>query len=167
MSAGIGKEELVDIVGKGNVYDDPETLDLYARDESFLPARRPSFVVKPRGTDEIVALLKLANETRTPLIPVSSSPPHFRGDTVPEYGGIVLDFSGMNRILFVDREDRVAMIEPGVRFGELQDALPRWILFFCISGYRILPEERVSILEKETREVAKFCDATLQKPWRE
>lgn len=117
------KERLADIVGKGNVFDDEETLKSYAGDESFLPGRKPSFVVRPGSRDEVVELVRLANETRVPLVPVSSGPPHFRGDTVPEYGGIVLDLSRMDRILFVDREDRVAMIEPGVRFGELQEAL--------------------------------------------
>ena len=34
--------------------------------------------------------LKLANETQTPLVPVSSGPPHFRGDTVPGIGGAVI-----------------------------------------------------------------------------
>jgi FAD/FMN-containing dehydrogenase len=51
---------------------------------------------------------------------VSSGPPHFRGDTVPSTGGaVVVDLSGMKKIVFVDRPRRVAMVEPGVTFGEL------------------------------------------------
>ena len=65
-------------------------------------------------------LVALANQTLTPLVPVSSGPPHFRGDTVPSTGGaVVVDMSGMKKIVFVDRPRRVAMVEPGVTFGEL------------------------------------------------
>ena len=153
----IDRERLADIVGQGNLFDDEETLEAYARDESFLPGRRPSFVVKPGSREEIVELLKMANETRVPLVPVSSGPPHFRGDTVPEYGGIVLDLSGMNRILFVDREDRVAMIEPGVRFGELQEALRKEGLKLPIP---LCPRETKSVvgscLEREPHTIPKY-----------
>jgi FAD/FMN-containing dehydrogenase len=45
-------------------------------------------------------LVKLANETMTPLVPVSSGPPHFRGDTVPGIGGaVIVDLSGMKKII--------------------------------------------------------------------
>ncbi len=116
----IEKEKLVNIFGAGNVSYDPTTLDAYSRDISFVTAMKPSCVVKAANVDQIKNIVKLANETLTPLVPVSSGPPHFRGDTVPGIGGaVVVDLSGMKKIILVDRPRRVAMVEPGVTFGEL------------------------------------------------
>jgi hypothetical protein len=116
----IQKEKLVKIVGVGNVSDEQATLDEYARDISFVNTVRPACVVKPRNADDIKKLVSLANETLTPLVPMSSGPPHFRGDTVPGTGGaIIVDLSGMRKIVRVDRYHRVAMVEAGVTFGEL------------------------------------------------
>ena len=116
----IAKQKLIEIVGGANVSDDAATLDAYSKDMSFVNQTRPACVVKPHTADEVKQLVALANETLTPLVPVSSGPPHFRGDTVPSTGGaVVVDLSGMKKIIFVDRPRRVAMVEPGVTFGEL------------------------------------------------
>ncbi|OGO17575.1 MAG: hypothetical protein A2Z15_08520 [Chloroflexi bacterium RBG_16_50_11] len=116
----IEKEKLVKIAGASNVSYDRATLDTYSSDISFVNAIRPVCVVKPTKADAVQKIIKLANETLTPLIPVSSGPPHFRGDTVPGNGGaVIVDLSKMKKIINVDRARRVAMIEPGVTFGEL------------------------------------------------
>jgi FAD/FMN-containing dehydrogenase len=114
------KGKLVKIVGARNVSYERAALDEYSRDMSFANAVRPLCVVKPDSADDIHKIVKLANKTLTPLVPVSSGPPHFRGDTVPGIGGaVIVDLSGMKKIINVDRARRVAMIEPGVTFGEL------------------------------------------------
>ena len=108
------------IVGAGNVSYEQAALDAYSSDMSFVNAVRPVCVVKPKNAEQIQKIVKLANDTTTPLVPVSSGPPHFRGDTVPGIGGaVIVDLSGMKKIVFVDRARRVAMVEPGVTFGEL------------------------------------------------
>ena len=116
----IDKQKLVEIVGGANVSDDAQTLDSYSKDLSFANRTRPAYVVTPQSADEVKKLVAAANDTGTPLVPVSSGPPHFHGDTVPSTGGaVVVDLSGMKKIVFVDRPRRVAMVEPGVTFGEL------------------------------------------------
>jgi FAD/FMN-containing dehydrogenase len=116
----IEKEKLVKIAGASNVIYNQATLDEYSKDISFVNAIRPVCVVKPTSTDAVQKLVKLANETFTPLVPVSSGPPHFRGDTVPGIGGaVIVDLGKMKKIINVDRARRVAMVEPGVTFGEL------------------------------------------------
>jgi len=120
------KEELASIVSPEDVSDDPETLDTYSRDMSFAPPIKPRFVVKPENVDEVKALVNWANRTATPLVPVSSGPPHFRGDTVPSVpGAVMVDLSGMKRIFRIDRRNRVAMIETGVTYPQLQPELNR------------------------------------------
>lgn len=116
----IAKEKLVKIVGARNVSSSPAVLDEYSRDISFVNSVRPVCVVKPKSSREVQKIVKLANKTATPLVPVSSGAPHFRGDTVPGTGGtVVVDLRKMNKVIFVDRPRRVAMVEPGVTFGEL------------------------------------------------
>ncbi|MGA2106244.1 MAG: FAD-binding oxidoreductase [Syntrophorhabdales bacterium] len=116
----VQKGVLTKIVGRENADDAPATLEAYSRDISFANPVRPAHVVRPRTAEEVQKLVRLANETNTPLVPVSSGPPHFRGDTVPGIGGsIIVDLSGMRKVIFVDRLRRVAMVEPGVTFGDL------------------------------------------------
>jgi FAD/FMN-containing dehydrogenase len=114
------KEELAAIVGDANVSDEPEAIEAYSRDESFVRRMKPQFVARPENVDEVQEIVKWANSTGTPLIPVSSGPPHFRGDTVPSLGGVVVDLSRMKKIIRINRRNRVAMVEPGVTFAELQ-----------------------------------------------
>ena len=106
--------KLVNLFGSGRVSYKKVILDEYSRDMSLVEALRPECIVKPITASEINKLVDFANTTLTPLVPVSSGAPHFRGDTVPGVGGaIVVDLSAMKRILRVDRQNRVAMVEPG------------------------------------------------------
>ena len=139
-----GKEGLVKIVGNPGVLDNPKDLDEYSKDESFSQPNKPACVVKPKNVDELKLIVNWANETLTSLVPVSSGEPHFRGDSVPgTRGTVIVDLSGMKKILRVDRKNRVVMIEPGVTFGELQAELKK-------SGLRLnmplLPRSRKSVV---------------------
>ena len=118
--------ELAAIVGDDNVLAGQDILQEYSKDWSFVPPIRPGSIVKPGKLSEVQSIVKWANKTGTPLIPVSSGTPHFYGDTVPGVGGAtIVDLSGMKRIIRIDRRNRVAMIEPGVTFGELIPALEK------------------------------------------
>jgi FAD/FMN-containing dehydrogenase len=122
----INDKKLAKIVGAANVSQKPAVLEEYAADMSFVNMITPDYVVKPRNSDDIAKLVKLANKTLTPLVPVSSGPPHFRGDTVPGTGGaVIVDLSKMKKVIRVDRFHRVAMVEPGVTFGELIPAVEK------------------------------------------
>lgn len=111
---------LANAISPGLISVDRGELDSYSRDVSFVNHVRPASVVKPKTAADVQRIVKFANETGTPLVPVSSGPPHFRGDTVPSVGGaVIVDLSGMKKIMLVDRKRRVAMCEPGVTFAEL------------------------------------------------
>jgi hypothetical protein len=111
---------LAKAIGPGMLSLDRAELDNYSHDMSFVNRVRPTSVVKPKTAADVQKIVKFANETGTPLVPVSSGPPHFRGDTVPSVGGaVIVDMSGMKKIMLVDRKRRVAMCEPGVTFAEL------------------------------------------------
>jgi hypothetical protein len=111
---------LQEVVGTANMSDDEKALEEYSGDTSFAPRIRPKGMVKVQKADQLPELVKWANETATPLIPVSSGAPHFRGDTVPSVGGaVIVDLSGLKKITRIDTDNRIAMIETGVTFSEL------------------------------------------------
>jgi FAD/FMN-containing dehydrogenase len=135
-------QSLREIVGDGNVFDSPKDLAPYSKDYSLTPPGMPNFVVKPKDAQEIQQILKLANEHKIPVIPVSSAV-HFYGATIPSQGGIVLDLRRMNKIQEINELDRLARIEPGVTWEQLQSELAK-------RGYRsmtpLLPHSQNSVL---------------------
>jgi FAD/FMN-containing dehydrogenase len=154
----IQREKLVKAVGARSIIEKPTVLDEYTGDISFVNPVKPTCVVKPKNKAALQKLVKLAKDTQTPLVPVSSGPPHFRGDTVPGIGGaIIVDMSGMNKIIRVDRYHRVAMVEPGVTFEELIPAVKK-------EGIRlnmpIIPKKNKSVvasmLEREPVAMPKY-----------
>jgi FAD/FMN-containing dehydrogenase len=125
----IDQKRLTEIVGTSNVSNEKAVLQEYSRDISFVSHIRPAWIVKVENPEQVAKLVNLARATNAPLVPVSSGTPHFRGDTVPGTGGaIVVDLSGMKKILRVDRKNRVAMFEPGVTFGELSREVAKYDL---------------------------------------
>jgi FAD/FMN-containing dehydrogenase len=83
-------------------------------------------MVKPKNVDEMQKIVLWANQTQTPLVPMSSGEPHFRGDTLPTVSeSVIVDLNGMKRILKIDRRNRLALIEPGVTYTELQPELQK------------------------------------------
>jgi len=120
------KQALVEIVGAEHVIDNPKLLESYAVDCSFAPKRKPWFIVRPRSGEEVQALVAWANRTETPLVPVSSGPPHFHGDTVPSAPeGVIVELSRMKAIKRIDRRNKMVVVEPGVTYAELEPALAR------------------------------------------
>lgn len=120
------EENLREITSKERVFDSADTLEAYAEDDGFAPRVRPRCMVKPESMEEVQKIVAIANETSTPLVPVSSEGPHFTGSTVPSVGGaVVVDLSSMNKVLRIDEKNKVAMIEPGVTFGKLKDELAK------------------------------------------
>jgi hypothetical protein len=119
-------EGLIEIVGGDNVIKTSITLEEYSRDSSFAPGVRPCCIVRPCNVDQVQRIVKWANETRTCLVPVSSGPPHFHGDTVPAVDDtVIVDLTRMKRIIKVDPRNRYAIVEPGVTFNELQERLAK------------------------------------------
>ena len=152
------KADLIGIVGRENVLDSPEALAEYACDQSFVSPLKPRMVIRPRNSGEVPSLIKWANQTGTPLVPVSSGPPHFHGDTVPSTpGAAMVDLSGLKQIIRIDRRNRIAMIESGVTFGQLLPELAK-------SGLRLplplLPRANksvvASLLERQPTIVPRF-----------
>ncbi len=72
-----------------------------------------------KSADEVSAILRAAHERRIPVTPRGAGT-NLVGSTVPEDGGVILDFSLMNRVLELDRSTMTATVEPGILLEDLQ-----------------------------------------------
>jgi glycolate oxidase len=92
-------------------------------DESLHPrAVRPLAVLRPASTDEVATIARLASASGVPITPRGSGT-GLSGAAVPVDGGLVVSFSRMNRVLHLDLEDHVAVVQPGLTLRELAEAL--------------------------------------------
>jgi len=127
--------ELRSVVGEQHViYDDPPAMLDYTHDEvaGAEHAHAPEVVVKPASAAEIAGVLRLANRERIPVTPRGAGSGLSCG-AVPVYGGILLSLEHMNHILEIDRENMVAVVEPGVVTNDINEAVKEYGLFYA--GY--------------------------------
>jgi hypothetical protein len=113
------RDGVAKLVNPENIVDNSAVLEGYSNDCSFVAKGNPQLLIYPENKEEVKGIVRLANETGVPLIPVSSGPPRFHGDTVPSRGGVIVDFTKMKHIMRIDSLNRYAMVEPGVTYGEL------------------------------------------------
>ncbi|MBP7735350.1 MAG: FAD-binding oxidoreductase [Spirochaetes bacterium] len=151
-------KDLLRIVGTENTNTNRNACTAYSHDGSFIFGEEASCVVTPRTAEQVLEIVKLANSEKFPLVPVSSTGPRFRGDTVPKQkGAVVVDLSLMKSIVRIDRRSKTALVEPGVTFGELIDAA-------AAKGLRVaaplLPKKTKSVvasmLEREPTTLPKY-----------
>ena len=110
------------VVGDKYVLTDPERLAPYEKDESANTAcyRQPEAVVLPARTEEVAAIMRLANNRKFPVIPRGAGTGLEAGAIVNEYGGILLSLERMNALLGINEENLYAVVEPGVITARLQ-----------------------------------------------
>jgi glycolate oxidase len=103
------------------VATDPAALEAHAGDAWFARAL-PQAVVFPRRAEDVAAVLKFAGKRRIPVT-ARGAGRGYVGGCVPRRGGIVVSFARMNRVLEINPQDGVAVVQPGVITGELQAAV--------------------------------------------
>ena len=122
------KAALIDIVGQENFTDDLIDLVSYSYDGSQ-HRHRPACAVWPDTAQHVSEILMLANAEIVPVI-ARGAGTSLSGMAIPARGGIVLDLSHMNKILKISIEDRLAVVEPGVVYADLEKALKPYGFFF-------------------------------------
>ncbi len=123
----MGKRELIEqlqrIVGPANVVHSATDLMVFEYDGSVdaaIETARPVAVVMPDTAEQVAATVELAARERLPIVPRGAGT-GLSGGSVAQQGGIVIATTRMNRILEVDFDNRVALVEPGVINLELSD----------------------------------------------
>lgn len=106
------------------VTTEPAIREQFALDEDCAQGILPRAVALPESILEVQSLIKWANRSGAKILPVSSTRPRRRGDTVPKAPDVVIaDLSGMDRLVHADERDKIAIIEPGVNFGAIDQML--------------------------------------------
>ena len=114
-------QNLTKICGSRNISQDPKDLKDYSKDLSFLKGKSPLCIVWPSKSQDVTEILRLANNSKFYVIPTSSdSKFKHHGDSLPKRdNSVILNLSRMNKVLSIDRKNRVVMVEPGVTFNQL------------------------------------------------
>jgi glycolate oxidase len=107
------RRELEEIVGAGGVLSDPEELLVYESDGLTLFRALADFIVFPRSAEDVATVVKLANRERIPFV-ARGAGTGLSGGCLPAEGGLVLSLMRMNRVLEVDYENQIAVVEPGL-----------------------------------------------------
>ena len=112
---------LRDIVGADHVLTGDRIAEDYTHDEALTVAHQsPAAVVQPASADEVASLLRLAGQ-RGIAVTARGSGTGLSGAAQPQPGGIVISFERMNRVLEIDEENHVAIVQPGVTLAELDE----------------------------------------------
>lgn len=106
------KDELLKLLGARGVLDKSSDLALYEYDGG-VDKHRPDVVVFPRSTTEVAGVVKIANKYRIPFTGRGAGT-GLSGGAIPRDGGITVAFARMNRILEIDLDNEIAVVEPGV-----------------------------------------------------
>jgi len=115
--------ELRAALPEGTVLSDPDLLATYQRDEADLcPAGKPAVVVRPRSTEEVVTVVKIAAARGVPLVPQGART-GLAGAANAVDGAIVVSLTAMDRILEIDPINRIAVVQPGVINADLSRAV--------------------------------------------
>lgn len=106
-----------------------EDLVLFSSDGTNVEGLRPDAVAWPSNTSEVSALVKLARESKTPVIPRGAGST-LSGGALPVDGGLVIVMTRLNRILEIDADNLVAVVEPGVVTSDFQAEVEKLGLFY-------------------------------------
>ncbi|EGS17014.1 putative D-lactate protein [Thermochaetoides thermophila DSM 1495] len=137
--------DFVEIVGQENVSTVDTVLQQHATSEWSThqadPAHKPFCVVFPATTEEVSKVMKVCHTRRIPVVGYSGGT-SLEGHYTPTRGGICIDFSRMNKLVALHKEDLDVVVQPGIGWEQLNEELAPHGLFFppdpgpgaCIGG---------------------------------
>ncbi|RIK83748.1 MAG: FAD-binding oxidoreductase [Planctomycetota bacterium] len=125
-------DDLRSAVGVENVLSNHSDLVVYECDGFVIEKNCPDVVVFPRTTEQVAAVVRLANEYEVPFLPRGAGT-SLAGGCLPVGGGVMIVLTRMREILEINLRDRFAVVQPGVVNVWLTNALRG-------SGYHYAPD---------------------------
>ncbi len=116
-------------IEKDRIITDRSILLSYLKDETSELEGKAEVLIRPEKKEEIIEVIKTANEYRIPVTPRGAGT-GVSGGAVPLYGGIILSLEKMNKIIEIDKKNRIAVVEPGVITGIFQKEVEKEGLFY-------------------------------------
>ena len=125
------KTKLENILPKKNILSTVEECYVYSQDgtngtESTV---LPDVVVFPETIEEVQEIMKFTNTNKIPVV-ARGAGTNLVGACIPKRGGIVINFTKMDKILEINKTNMTARVQPGVIVGNLQDKVDEIGLFF-------------------------------------
>ena len=112
------------VLREGTVSSDPADIGTFQQSNPIMDSSvKPSYVLRPSDAEELQGLLRLANEIGLNLTVSSSGGVHGKGGFAAKEENIMIDLSRWRRIPWINRRNRVCLVEPGVTYGELLRSL--------------------------------------------
>ena len=119
---------LIDLVGMDKVSTAGSVIEEHSIDK-WLVGHPPDVVVFAESTADVVAVMKFASEQEV-AVTTRGAGAGYVGGAVPVKGGIVISVARMNAIREINTDDGVAIVEPGVITGDLQEAVRKQGWFY-------------------------------------
>lgn len=125
------EEELEKFLPKDSILSTLEECYVYSQDgtNTRKSEKVPDIVIFPETIEEVQQVMKFANAYEIPVT-ARGAGTNLIGACLPDFGGIVMNFSKMNRIISVNKTDMTAIVQPGVVVGDLQKTVEQIGLFF-------------------------------------
>src|SRR5687768_12384399 len=137
IGTAVNRETLVEklqcIAGKDGVFTRTADLLVYEYDGSVdgaVETATPSAVALPTTAEQVADIVILARQAGLPVV-ARGAGTGLSGGAVPQQGGIIISLTRMNRVLEIDRDDRTALVEPGVINLELSEETLPYGFFFA------------------------------------
>lgn len=121
-------DAFVSLLGAAHVRTDADARALYGTD-ALKRGSPADIVVFPGTTEDVAGVVRICAERRLPIVPRGAGT-GYTGGSVPTHGGVVVALERMHRILEIDEANLVAVVEPNVVTGDLQDAVEQVGLFY-------------------------------------
>jgi glycolate oxidase/D-lactate dehydrogenase len=122
------KRALKEAIGEYNVLDDEMDRMLYSYDATRL-SFPPDVVVIPESEEDVKKVVKICYEEGIPITPRGAGS-GYTGGAIPVKGGVLISFEKMDKILWIDEDNAVAKVQPGVITYRLQQAVEKRGLFY-------------------------------------
>jgi glycolate oxidase len=121
--------KLKQLVGKGNYLDSPEDKLVYSYDGTPLISQQPKAILRPRSTEEVSEILRMANNDGFSVVPRGSGT-GLSGGSIPAENSVVLLFNHWDKIIEIDSANLTAWVEPGVVTASLHQEVEKLGLFY-------------------------------------
>lgn len=126
--------KLEKVVKKEHISNNILVRHSYSRNVDLLLQGVPEIVIRPKDTNEISEILKIANEEKIAVIPRGGGDCEFGGSKPIGNEGIVLDLKRLNNIIYLDQDNLVVTVEAGISWAKLNDYLCNFGLYTGCMG---------------------------------
>ncbi len=123
-------KQLESVLPASCVVSDPGSMKPYECDGLSAYRQMPRVVVLPESVEQVQVVMKICQQTATPIVPRGAGT-SLSGGAMPHKNGVVLSVARLNKILHIDPRNRTATLQPGVRNLQISEAVQHLGLYYA------------------------------------